>query len=495
MLFNSHNFIFIFLPSVLILYFLFHKNYKYRLTLLTLASFYFYAYWDLKYSVLLIISILLNYALSFFVKRKNKIAFFLAILINLLILATFKYLGMFINFLQLFSERDIIKIDLILPLGISFFTFQQIVFQIDNFNNKITTPKLSEYFFFITFFPQIIAGPIVHHQEIFSQIKKKIKLSENFLIGFSIFSIGLFKKVIIADYVAVSSDAYYGAIASGYYPSLLESLIGTLSFTIQIYFDFSAYSDMAMGLAYIFGFKLPLNFASPYQATSISEFWRRWHITLSRFFKNYLYIPLGGNSDHILKSFFNLFIVMSLAGLWHGASINFIFWGMIHGFFLIVNHAYRKIKEKISILKISPMFSWLITFFCINLSWVPFRTSNFNETIVVWKSIFSIDNFILPSSISMLGLPTKEFIQIVDYYNVSIVILISLIIVFFLPNIYQVFSTYNVALKSKGYFSDSYSKLNFRWKPNYLWLFLLILSVFFSLGKLSEQKEFLYFQF
>ena len=495
MLFNSHNFIFIFLPSVLILYFLFHKNYKYRLTLLTFASIYFYAYWDLKYTGLLLISILVNYTLSFFVKKKKKIAFFLSIFLNLLILGIFKYLGMFIDFFEYLSKTDATKIDLILPLGISFFTFQQIVFQIDNFNSKVKIPKLSEYFFFITFFPQIIAGPIVHHKEIFSQIKKKVKLSEDFLIGISIFSIGLFKKVIIADYIAISSDAYYSAISSGYYPSLLESLIGTLSFTVQIYFDFSAYSDMAMGLAYIFGFRLPLNFASPYQSTSISEFWRRWHITLSRFFKNYVYIPIGGNSAGIFKNSFNLLFVMLLAGLWHGASLNFIFWGGIHGFLLIVNHVYRKIKDIFPIIKIGPIFSWLITFFCINISWVPFRTSNLDETIVVWKSIFSMDNFILPSSLSMLGFKTQEFIEDVDYYNVSIMLFISLSIIFFLPNIYQIFSKYDVALKSKGYFSNGYSKFNLKWKPNHLYLIFLILIMFISLGKMSDQKEFLYFQF
>ena len=178
-----------------------------------------------------------------------------------------------------------------------------------------------------------------------------------------------------------------------------------------------------------------------------------------------------------------------------GASLNFIFWGGIHGFLLIVNHGYRKIKDNFPIIKIGPIFSWLITFFCINISWVPFRTSNVDETLVVWKSIFSIDNFILPSSLSNLGLPTKEFIDVVDYYNVSFILLISLSIIFFLPNVYQVFSKYNIAIKSKGYFFYSYSKYNLKWKPNFLYLILIILIFFTSLGKMSEQKEFLYFQF
>ena len=494
MLFNSYQFILIFLPIVLVFFILVNENYRFKIMLLTLASILFYAYWNVKFTGLLLLSIIINYALSKYIKRRNKSILYLSIFLNLALLGTFKYLGMFLDIFTYYLSKNILLPDFVLPLGISFYTFQQIVFQIDNYNNKVKNSDILEYTFFVTFFPQIIAGPIVHHKEIFSQIKKKVKLFRNFFVGISIFSIGLLKKVFIADNLAITSDSYFSAITSGYNPSILESFLGTLSFTVQIYFDFSAYSDMALGLAYIFGFKLPLNFASPYQAKSISEFWRRWHITLSRFFKNYLYIPLGGNSKGIFISFINLFLVMSLAGLWHGASVNFILWGMIHGVFFVINHGYKKISEKLKFLKIHWFLCWFITFFCINLSWVPFRTTNLSEALVVWKSMFSINNFYLPESIEILGLPTKEFLQNIDYTG-SFLLIFSLFIVLLVPNVYQLFSKYNFSFKSEGYFTNSYSKINFKWQANYLWLILSILAIFLCFGEMSENKEFLYFQF
>src|SRR4029078_9582961 len=240
------------------------------------------------------------------------------------------------------------NVDIILPLAISFFTFQQIDYLADLYQNKAYVPSLLKYFLFNTFFPQLIAGPIVHHGEIIPQFenKKIFQLNaRNLAIGFTIFFMGLFKKVAIADNIAPIANQVFHLANIGVTPTFWEAWTGAFIYSFQLYFDFSGYSDMAIGLACLFGISLPINFNSPYKATNIIDFWRRWHITLSRFLRDYLYIPLGGHRLGSGRRYANLVITMLLGGLWHGASWTFVVWGGLHGVYLMINHGWRHLRE------------------------------------------------------------------------------------------------------------------------------------------------------
>ena len=404
MLFNSYEFIFFFLPITFFIYFYLNKK---RLTeaskaFLVLASLFFYSWWNIVYLPLILVSLLFNYTLGRELagntklnkKYSSKTLLTLGVVFNLALLGYFKYSDFFIFNVNRVVGSDIPLLHLALPLAISFYTFQQIAYLVDSYRNETKEYDFLNYAVFVTFFPQLIAGPIVHHSEMmpqFAQIKNKVKNYHNIALGLFRFSMGLFKKVVIADTFAVWATNGFDVAQT---LNMLEAWVTSLSYTFQLYFDFSGYTDMAIGAALLFNINLPMNFFSPYKATSIQDFWRRWHITLSRFLKDYIYIPLGGNRKGEIRTYTNLFATFLLGGIWHGAGWTFVLWGMLHGFALVLNRAWQKLGFKMNV-----VLAWFITFNFINIAWVFFRATNFESAIKVLHGMF-LGEFILPASIT-----------------------------------------------------------------------------------------------
>jgi len=401
-LFNSYIFIFAFLPITFFIYF--YLNSK-RLTeaskaFLVFSSLFFYSWWNIIYLPLILGSMLFNYVIGSMLgkyDKNSKIDFskksllIFGVSINILLLGYFKYSDFFLENLNLIFSSNIQLINLALPLAISFFTFQQIAYLVDSYRQETKEYDFLNYALFVTFFPQLIAGPIVHHKEMMPQFANKrnmVKNYKNIAMGFFIFSIGLFKKVVIADTFAVWATAGFDTATT---LNLFEAWATSLSYTFQLYFDFSGYTDMAIGAALLFNIKLPINFNSPYKATDIQDFWRRWHITLSRFLRDYIYIPLGGNRISSFRTYTNLLATFIIGGIWHGAGWTFIFWGFLHGVALVIHRAWSKLG-----FKLWTWLAWLITFNFINIAWVFFRAKEWDDAVKVLGSMFSLDNIVLP---------------------------------------------------------------------------------------------------
>ncbi len=406
MLFNSYIYIFIFLPLTFFIYF--YLNTK-RLTeasrvFLVFSSLVFYSWWNILYLPILFSSLLFNYAignaLSQQIKKsrntfsKKSILIF-GICANMVLLGYFKYADFFIENFNFVFDRNVDLLHLALPLAISFFTFQQIAYLVDSYRKETKEYNFLNYAVFVTFFPQLIAGPIVHHKEMmpqFANTRNKVMNYKNIAMGLSIFTIGLFKKVVIADTFAIWATAGFDNSIT---LNFLEAWATSLSYTFQLYFDFSGYTDMAMGAALLFNIKLPINFNSPYKAKNIQDFWRRWHITLSRFLKDYIYIPLGGNRKGNFKTYNNLMITFILGGIWHGAGWTFIFWGFLHGFALVIYKVWSKLG-----LKVWACIAWFITFNFINIAWVFFRAKEWDDAMKVLIGMFGLNGMELTSCCS-----------------------------------------------------------------------------------------------
>ena len=406
MFFNSYQFLFIFLPTVLIGFWSLKS--KYRVGFLIISSIIFYAVWSWLHLLILLSSITINF---WFAKKissnYNRNWLIFAIIINLLPLIYFKYsLG--------------VNESMVLPLAISFYTFQQIAFLIDLYQKRIILDGFIKYIFFVMFFPQLVAGPIVHYNQLISQVNSGILSRLNIELiekGILIFSIGLFKKVALADTFFIISNSQ-------------DSWAGVFAYSFGIYFDFSAYSDMAIGLAMLFGIILPINFNSPYKADNLVEFWRRWHITLSEFLKYYIYIPLGGNRNGKGREVASLILTMSIGGVWHGAGWNFLLWGTAHGIFLVIVHILPSSKDKdyfiLNILKI------VVTFITVSLLWVLFFSHSINEAFEYYKILFTFDfKMISP--------------------KIIIELLIGFIIIWVMPNSIEI-SRYETAERLKWYY-------------------------------------------
>jgi len=356
LLFNSYEFIFVFLPITFIIYF--YLNHK-RLTeaskgFLVFSSLFFYSWWNIAYLPLILSSMLFNYIIGNSLNNdeghhrfpKKSILTF-GIVSNIALLGYFKYSDFMIENVNYLTSSNIPTLDLALPLAISFFTFQQISYLVDSYKQETKEYDFLNYALFVTFFPQLIAGPIVHHKEMmpqFANTRNKVKNYKNIAMGLFIFSIGLFKKVVIADTFATWATAGFDTATT---LNLFEAWATSLSYTFQLYFDFSGYTDMAIGAALLFNIKLPINFNSPYKAITIQDFWRRWHITLSRFLKDYIYIPLGGNRKGEFRTYNNLMATFIIGGLWHGAGWTFVFWGFLHGIALVVHRVWSKLGFKL----------------------------------------------------------------------------------------------------------------------------------------------------
>ena len=406
MLFNSYEFIFAFLPITFFIYF--YLNHK-RLTIaskgfLVFSSLFFYSWWNIAYLPLILISMLFNYLIGNSLNKEiveNKKSFskksilIFGIVCNIALLAYFKYADFFIENFNFAIGTNVNLLHLVLPLAISFFTFQQVAYLVDSYRGETKEYDFLNYALFVTFFPQLIAGPIVHHKEMMPQFDNKrnmVKNYRNIALGLFIFSIGLFKKVVIADTFAVWATQGFDIAVT---LNLFEAWATSLSYTFQLYFDFSGYTDMAIGISLLFNIKLPINFNSPYKATNIQDFWRRWHITLSRFLRDYIYIPLGGNKKGSFRTYSNLLSTFVIGGFWHGAGWTFLFWGFLHGIALAIHRLWSNLG-----FKMWTWLAWLITFNFVNIAWIFFRAKEWDDAVKVLEGMFGINGVVLSDKYS-----------------------------------------------------------------------------------------------
>jgi len=416
MLFNSYIFVFFFLPWTLIIYFYLTKNKFFKISkiLLVVSSLFFYAWWNIMYLPLILISIIFNYILAKKVIANKKLLTF-GVILNLILLGYFKYVDFFIENLNFLIDSEMPLLKLALPLAISFYTFQQIAYLVDSYRGETQEYDFLDYSVFVTFFPQLIAGPIVHHSEMmpqFAQLKNKVMQYDNIAVGLFVFTIGLFKKVVIADSFAVWATQGFDMERN---LTMLEGWMTSLSYTFQLYFDFSGYTDMEIGIALLFNIILPINFNSPYKAKNIQDFWRRWHITLSRFLKEYIYIPLGGSRQGDIRTYLNLFMTFLLGGIWHGAGWTFIVWGALHGMALMIHKAWGKLRISM------PMFlAWFITFNFINISWVFFRATSFDSALKVLHAMFTWEGNVFSKTQQFPHMLHYKY-PLLEYINFNIV--------------------------------------------------------------------------
>jgi len=411
MLFNSWQFILVFLPISFFLYF--WLNHK-RLLIagkvwLVSASLFFYAYWDVKYLPLILVSILFNFAIGTRLLRAHqkalrlnnrKIVLATGIMANLLLLGYYKYTDFLLSNVNVVFGKSYALPHIVLPLAISFFTFTQIAYLVDSYRGETAKYDLLNYSLFVTFFPHLIAGPIVHHSQIMPQFTSRwtlVKRNSNILKGLLIFAIGLFKKVVIADSFAIWADAGFDGRQQ---LAFFDAWATSLSYTFQLYFDFSGYCDMAIGASLLFNIWLPINFNSPYKALDIQDFWRRWHITLSNFLRDYLYIPLGGNRSSTYRSYINLFITFVLGGLWHGATWMFVIWGATHGCAVAIHRFWKGLR-----CPLHPALAWLLTFAFVNVAWVFFRAKTMDDATRVLRGMIDIHSAF---SLTAASIPTSD---------------------------------------------------------------------------------------
>lgn len=469
MLFNSYIFVFIFLPIALIGYYTLNhfKRYQTSKLFLSLMSLWFYAYFNTYYLWIILTSLASNYLLSLIIKRyENKLTILmrrlfllLGVLINLGLLFYFKYLDFFIENINLLFSSHLRLHNILLPLGISFFTFQQLGYVIDRTNGKTKHYNFIDYITFVTFFPQLIAGPIVLYSEMLPQFEAKENKAfnaENFSRGFTLFSLGLGKKVLLADLLALPVNSGF---SQALFMDTTSALLMLLSYTFQIYFDFSGYSDMAIGLGMMFNIKLPINFDSPYQACSVKELWQRWHITLSRFFIQYVYIPLGGSRKGRIRTLINIFLIFFLSGIWHGANWTYIAWGTMQGLLVVwdnlgiigVKGTNNKIKAKIEM----PRFlGWLLTFSFFNISLIFFGSDSISTAIQIFKDILMFKNtgyiYKLASTLKIpeLYILTKVTDMKFPQYNNILYVIIYVLLLVLCSIIIKGKNAYKIAIES-----------------------------------------------
>ena len=514
MLFNSFTFLFLFLPFSIVVYFFvgsFRADWaRFGLALLSFA---FYAYWDYRYLPLLIGSILTNYYLGLHIsfcllkyrQYAAKIWLVLGLIFNLLLLTFFKYGNLFISSLQQLAGTDVAFSNILLPIGISFFTFTQIAFLVDAHSGRVKECRFWDYALFVSYFPHQIAGPILHHAEMMSQFRNQIAIrfnSNQLAVGMSILTLGLAKKILVADYIADLANPIFNLAEHGTEFTFIEAWGGSLAYTLQLYFDFSAYCDMAVGISYIFGIRLPINFNSPYKAISIVDFWRRWHMTLSRFLRDYLYFPLGGNKRGNLRRYINLMITMMLGGFWHGASWTFLVWGGLHGCYLVINHIWSAIAAgfvvKYSEHLIYRGFCWVLTFGVVLIAWVFFRAESFRGAFNMLAVMSGIHGIAIPPSLYRIISFHGIFIEDTSWLGLMslkelLVLNLALIWVTYMPNTQEVFVLEKPVLDDIARSSSWSGKLI--WTPSYATAFILALTFGVALSRLGNDTQFLYFNF
>jgi D-alanyl-lipoteichoic acid acyltransferase DltB (MBOAT superfamily) len=520
MLFNSYEFIFLFLPIALAAFHvLSRRGEAWGAAWLALASLFFYGWWNPRYVASLLASIGFNFAMGVGLGRiqtgdgRRKPLFVAALAANLALLGYYKYAGFLTANLAAWTGASWQMEGIVLPLGISFFTFTQIAFLVDVYQGKVREYRFLHYLLFVTWFPHLIAGPILHHGEMMPQFadRRIYRFShERLALGLSVFFLGLFKKTVLADGIAPYARTVFDAVAAGQAPGFMESWCGALAYTLQLYFDFSAYSDMAIGLSWLFGIRLPLNFYSPYKAVNIIDFWRRWHISLSRFLRDYLYIPLGGNRRGPTRRYLNLLLTMLLGGLWHGAGWTYIVWGGLHGGYLAVNHAWRALRSRLGQdLKASTRagrcLSGALTFLAVTVGWVFFRADSVEHAWTLVQGLCGLNGFTLPYKWLVkhkLG-PLTDWLarQGVQFADTPLFegtdelkwIAVLLLICRFAPNTEQIFVRFRPSLGWAGEARTLPERWS--WRPSPAWASIVALAGALAILSISELSEFIYFQF
>ncbi|MEM7541602.1 MAG: MBOAT family protein [Pseudomonadota bacterium] len=519
MLFNSYIFLFLFLPVCAGVFFALSaaaKSHRAPLYWLVFSSLVFYGYWNPVYLYLIGFSITSNYFFAALIARYRQHYFLLVagVTFNLALIAYFKYAYFMVDNVNQIASTSYSIDAIVLPLAISFFTFQQIAYLVDVHKRRAERCDFAEYVLFVTFFPQLIAGPIVHHREMMPQFQRPATYRldfDNLSIGLTIFFLGLFKKVALADTVAIYADSLFGLAESGTPLSFFEAWAAATAYSFEIYFDFSAYSDMAVGLARMLNIKLPINFNSPYKATNIVEFWRCWHMTLSRFLRDYLYVPLGGNRKGKLRRYLNLLLTMLIGGLWHGAAWNFVLWGGLHGCYLVCNHVWRRwspLRERKAGIR-RFVYRWVCraaTFGLVTIAWVYFRETDVSvatrivETMLGFHGI-SLSVSLQPNFVALFGTHATGYLQFSGIFpsadlhpSFVLYLLVLLIAVWLMPNVYDWMASVDpVLLPDSSIRSGTSSSI--QWRPSALVFIAILLIAFYSLSELGNEREFLYFQF
>jgi D-alanyl-lipoteichoic acid acyltransferase DltB (MBOAT superfamily) len=507
MLFNSFSFLLGFLPITLIGYFLLaRRNPTWGVAWLALASVFFYGWWDVRYVPLLLGSVLINYGCAQAIRRAQGRArtWWLAgaVAANLVLLGYYKYANFFYTSLT-GHHSDALQV--VLPIGISFFTFTQIAFLVDTARGFVQEGRFIHYLLFVTYFPHLVAGPVLHHKEMMPQFadpRNAVPRADNFSVGATIFIIGLAKKTLLADTLAPYANTLFAAPGE---PTLLVAWGGVLAYAFQLYFDFSGYSDMAIGLSRLFGVHLPLNFNSPYKSFNIVEFWRRWHMTLSRFLRDYLYIPLGGNRHGAVRAKVNLMVTMLLGGLWHGASWNFVVWGGLHGLYLVIAHAWQMVKDRMGWRgnggRIGRLGAWALTFVAVTFAWVFFRAADLPSALRIVAGMAGHSGVTLPDAIgARLGgfAHTLEQLGIgwtlgggAQFIETWSWVAVAALVAFFAPNTQQIMHSFAPALDHDG----TAAPARLSWLPTPRPALAAGLLAVACLLALSRPSEFLYFQF
>jgi alginate O-acetyltransferase complex protein AlgI len=499
MLFSSYSFLFFFLPVTLVGFILLSRvcSPKAARIWLVLASLFFYGWWNPSYVSLILLSMMFNYTLGRHLGRRVRLGrrakgvLFLGVASNLALLGYFKYANFFVHSVNavLGSHWDCGRI--LLPLGISFFTFTQIAYLVDVSQGVVCEYAVGDFLLFVTFFPHLIAGPIIHHSQMmpqFAQLKTYRFDWNNLAVGLGLLSMGLFKKVVIADGMVDSVTKVFNAAAAnqGLYPR--DAWAGVLAYTFQIYFDFSGYSDMAIALAMMFGIVLPQNFNSPYKAQNLADFWRRWHMTLSRFLRDYLYIPLGGNRRGKLRRYMNLILTMLLGGLWHGAAWTFVLWGLFHGIGLAVYHGWQTFWSKLHPDRtlwpvwLSTWAGRAVTMLFVVVGWAFFRSANITTTQHICATMFGV------GTAPAVGAPLLIKSKIWLWLGILVPF------VWCLPNTTEIMGHHlTPAQPAEG--AACAKRRWFQWKKTLPWAYATGLLLAASILGLSHVGEFLYYNF
>ncbi len=518
MLFNSYEFILVFLPIALAVFVGLKRAGAGHLVVpwLVAASLFFYGWWNPAYLTLIGLSIAVNYGAGLLlggeigwskafgqtVRRWIAVG---GVVFNIGMIGYFKYAGFLVETINAAAGTGFSLGEVLLPLAISFFTFQQIAYVVDTYKGAPCETSFWRYALFVSFFPQLIAGPVVHARTVLPQFERlgsRTYQAHNLAVGLAMFGIGLVKKAVIADSVAVYANPVFIAAGGGATPDFFTAWGGALAYTFQLYFDFSGYSDMAIGAALMFGVRLPLNFNSPYKALSISDFWRRWHMTLSAFLRDYLYIALGGNRRGKVRRYANLMATMALGGLWHGAGWTFVVWGVLHGAYLCINHGWNAVVPKAMRQgAVYQVAAWGLTFLAVVVGWVFFRATSFEGAWRILEGMAGLNGVALPAGlVAQLG-PLGAWLTAHGFSDVAlsgqqfvmswawIIVLLGVVLV--CPNSQQILTRYHPAQETGRLAAHP----RLAWRMSRGWA--IASGVMFAIGlfALPRVSEFLYFQF
>jgi alginate O-acetyltransferase complex protein AlgI len=500
LLFTSEVFLFLFFPLALIASKLgeLTQSSTCRMVILLIASLVFYSSWDWRFTPLLLASIAFNYFISGYIQKRDdetrRVLLIVAIACNLALLIFYKYVDLLIVSIGAVLDQQFQLLKLVLPLGISFFTFTQLAFLVDVYKRRASRGSWLEYSVFVSYFPHAIAGPLLNYRHFIPQLQGKLSINQdNLHAGMSIFAVGLAKKILVADTFAGPADRFFAQVNAGVTPQLIEAWTGVLAYTFQLYFDFSGYSDMAVGLSRCFGIYIPHNFRSPYLATNISDFWKRWHISLSDFLKHYLYIPLGGNQVSLVRNGFNILLTMGLGGIWHGANWTFLAWGLLHGLFLLIHKLWRKATSAVPLLcALSPKpVGAVLTFLAVVLAWVFFRAPTVEQALLIIEAISGENGIesISPDSGLQLNFLMGTFLYLWESINmvetvVLLPVLAGFLTCFTLPSTQEFFEK-----SARGWKILEYPS------PLVSWIHGLLLGICALKVLNRDPTVFLYFQF